>query len=154
MKYLKPGIVCLMTFCICIVTSAQQVITSHKESEIKPRLFRNIPDRVTVTATKLFPLIALKAGQAANISFSDKFIFKGTVASAVSKYDGAIQSTVIRSADYPGATFTISRIKGQDGSITYKGRIVSFQHGDCFELKTENGQFILVKRNFEDMVND
>jgi len=154
MKYLKSGMVCLITVCISAVASSQQVITTHKEPENKPKLFRNIPDRVPVAATKLFPLISLKAGQVANISFSDKFIFKGTVASAVSKYDGAIQSTVIKSDDYPGATFTISRIKGPDGSITYRGRIVSFQHGDCFELKLENGQFVLVKKSFEQMVND
>ncbi len=154
MKYLKPGIICLITISICAVASAQKVPTPRLQSEIKPKLFKNIPDRVPIAAAKLFPLIALKTGQVANISFSDKFIFKGTVASAVSKYDGAIQSTVIKSDDYPGATFTISRVKGTDGSITYRGRIVSFQHGDCFELKTENGQFILIKRNFEDMVND
>src|SRR5689334_9789745 len=111
MKCFKPGIICLITLCICTVVSAQKIITTHKDFEAKPKLFKNVPNRLTVAATKLFPLISLKTGQAANISFSEKFTFKGTVASAVSKYDGAIQSTVIKSDDYPGATFTISRIQ-------------------------------------------
>jgi hypothetical protein len=154
MKSFKPGMLCLITLSICVVTSAQQIITAHKEFNAKPKLFKNVPDRLPVAATKILPLISLKAGDAANISFSEKFIFKGVVTNAVTKYNGAIQTAIIKSDDYPGARFILSRIQGTDGSITYKGRIISFQHGDCFELVTENGQFILVKKNFEDMVND
>ena len=154
MKYLKPGILCLFTICICAITSAQKIL-NPKEPEIKKaRLFNDIPDRVSVVASKLTPLLALKKGEITSISFSDKITFKGTVASTASKYDDAIRSIVIKLDDCPGATLTVSRIKKADGTEYYRGRIISFQHGDCFELKTENGQYILVKKNFEDMVND
>jgi hypothetical protein len=154
MKNRKLGITCLISICICAATSAQKLVVPHSEPAIKSKIFKDVPDRLTVNANKIFSLISLKAGEVANIPFSDKFVFKGPVVSSVSKYDGAIQSTIIKSTDYPGATFTVSRIKSSDGSISYRGRIVSFQHGDCFELKTENGQFILIKKNFELMVND
>ena len=154
MKYLKTGILCLLTFSICAFVSAQKVITQNQPATLKPQLFKEIPNRLPVVASKLSPLLTLRKGQPASISLSDKFIFRGTVVSSVSKYNDAIQSTVIKSTDYPGATLTISRIKNSDGSVAYRGRIISFQHGDCFELKNENGQYILIKRNFEDMVND
>lgn len=152
MKYFKPGIFCLLLFCIYAVGYAQKIVTPNQP--VKSRLFKDVPDRLPVIAARLQPLLTLKKGQPASISLSDKFIFRGKVVNAVSKYNDAIQSTVIKSEDYPDATLTISKVKKSDGSIIYRGRIVSFQHGDCFELKNENGQYILVKRNFEDMVND
>lgn len=154
MKYLKPGIICLFIICICTITSAQKVLTL-KEPEIKTaRLFKDLPDRVPVNSSTLLPILALKTGQAATISLSDKLAFKGKVSSSVSKYNDAITSIIIKLDDRPGATLTISRIKNPDGTVNYRGRIISFQHGDCFELKNENGQYILVKKKFEDMVND
>ncbi len=154
MKYLKPGILCLSVICIYTIASAQKVFTP-KEPEIKTaRLFKDLPDRVPLNSSVLLPLLALKTGQAATISISDKLVFKGTVSSAASKYNDAIKSIVLKLDDRPGATLTVSRIKNPDGTVNYRGRIISFQHGDCFELKNENGQYILVKKNFEDMVND
>jgi hypothetical protein len=154
MKLLKHGILCLFVFSICAIASAQKIVSPNQSATIKPRLFKEAPDRLPVTASKFTSLLALKKGQPASISLSDKFIFKGTVTSSVRKYNDAIESTVIKSDDYPDATFTVSKIKKSDGTVVYRGRIVSFKHGDCFELKNENGQYILIKRNFEDMVND
>jgi hypothetical protein len=154
MKYLKPGMLCLFVICICATASAQKVL-NPKGSEIKKsRLFNDIPDRVPIGASRLLPLLALKPGQATNVNLSDKMNFKGTVSSTSSKYNDAIKSIVIKLDDRPGATLTVSRIKRPDGTEYYRGRIVSFQHGDCFELKIESGEYILVKKNFEDMVNE
>jgi hypothetical protein len=154
MNYLKPGILCLFVICICVTVSAQKVFTP-KEPEIKTaRLFKDLPDRLPVSASMLLPLLSLKTGQATSINISDKLVFRGTVSSAASKYNDAIKSIVIKLDDRPGATFTVSRIKNPDGTVNYRGRIISFQHGDCFELKNENGQYSLVKKKFEDMVND
>jgi hypothetical protein len=154
MKLLKPGIICLLLISICAVASAQKIVSPNQPATLRPRLFKDVPDRLPVTASKFTSLLALKKGQPASISLSDKFIFKGTVVSAVSKYNNAIESTVVKSDDYPDATFTVTKVKKSDGTVVYRGRIISFKHGDCFELKNENGQYILVKRNFEDMVND
>lgn len=154
MKLLKAGTLCLFVFSICAVASAQKIVSPNQPATIKPRLFKEIPDRLPVAASKFTSLLALKKGQSASISLSDKFIFKGKVVSSVRKYNDAIESTVIKSDDYPDATFTVTKVKKPDGTIAYRGRIISFTHGDCFELKNENGQYILVKRNFEDMVND
>jgi hypothetical protein len=154
MKHLKSGILCLLLISIIAVASAQKVITPDQHANLKPRLFKDIPDRLPVAASKFHALLTLKKGQPASINLSDKFTFKGTVVSSVSKYNDAIESTVIKSEDFPDATLTVSKITKSDGTVVYRGRIISFEHGDCFELKNENGQYILVKRNFDDMVND
>ena len=154
MKNLRQGILCLLLICVYSVVSAQKFVLPKEPNHKRPKLFQDIPDRVPVTASALLPLLNLRSGQPASVSLSDKFIFKGTIISTASKYNNTIKSIVLKSTDRAGANLTISQITNPDGSISYRGRIVSFQHGDCFELKTEKGQYILVKRNFEDMVND
>ncbi|MCW3117422.1 MAG: hypothetical protein JWM28_1504 [Chitinophagaceae bacterium] len=154
MKHLKQGILCLLLICVYSIVSAQKITLPKEPDHKRPKLFVDIPDRVPVAASVFLPLLNLKSGQPASISLSDKFTFDGTVVSVASKYNGAIKSIVLKSTNRAGANLSISQTTNPDGSLSYQGRIVSFQHGDCFELKTENGQYILVKRNFEDMVND
>ena len=154
MKHLKQGVICLLLICIYSIASAQKLVLPKEPDHKKPKLFLDIPDRVPVTSSTLTPLLNLKTGQATNISLSDKFIFSGMVVSTASKYNNTIKSVVVKSTNRTGANLTISQITNPDGTVTYRGRIISFQHGDCFELKSEKGQYILVKRNFEDMVND
>jgi len=96
----------------------------------------------------------MKTGEAGSIHLSDKLVLNGTIVSTAVKYNNRIKSIVLKSSSYAGANLTITQITNTDGSISYRGRIVSFQHGDCFELKYEKGEYILVKKNFEDMVND
>jgi hypothetical protein len=61
---------------------------------------------------------------------------------------------VINSTNYNGARLTFSKTSNRDGSVSYNGRIVSFQHGDLFELKNQEGSFVLIKRNFYELVNE
>jgi hypothetical protein len=154
MKHLKQGILCLSLFCIYCMASAQETAVPKEPNRFKPKLFKDVPDRVPVSATLFVPLLTMKAGQAAGISLSPNFRFEGRIVSTASKYNNTIKSFVLKSTDREGASLTISQITLPDGSVSYRGRIISFSHGDCFELKTDNGQYVLVKRNFEDMVND
>ena len=97
-----------------------------------------------------------EVGRPVSLSLSDAtvFQFEGIIVSSVSKYENTIQSIVIRSTNFPGATLTVSRITDDTGNISYIGRMLSMQHGDMFELKNENSQFLLVKRKFYDLVNE
>ena len=65
-----------------------------------------------------------------------------------------MNSVVIRSTNYNGATLTISKTMNADETISYSGRIISFQSGDLFELQNKDGHLTLVKRNFYDLVNE
>ena len=154
MKHLCQGLLCLTLLFVYSSVSAQKITLPKEPDHKKPKLFLDVPDRVPVRTTLFQPLLDLKTGQPASINLSDKFIFHGTIVSTATKYNNTIRSVVLKSSDRVGANLCISQITNPDGSITYQGRIVSFQHGDCFELKMEKGQYVLIKRNFEDMVND
>jgi hypothetical protein len=88
------------------------------------------------------------------ISDGSTFRFTGKVVSAVSKYQNSIVSIVVRSTNFAGASLTISKITNEDGTITYRGRIISRQHGDLYELKQVNNNYVLIKRKYYDLVNE
>lgn len=158
MKHLKTGILCLSAILFtCLIASAQSVQKANFPKEpdnSKPRLFRNIPEKVAVSLNTLLPVAKLKKGESASLTISDKFVFKGTVVSSVSKYDNALKTIVIKSPEFSGANLSISQITLPDGTVTYRGRIINFQYGDCLELKSENGQYFFVKKNLNDMMTD
>lgn len=147
--------VCLPLFSLC--ASAQTGDVHLNEPNLnKPKLFQSLPDVIPVKMNNITSLFGAEVGRPVSLSISDatNFQFEGSIVSSVSKYDNAVQSIVIRSTNYPGAGFTISKITDASGSISYTGRIISMQHGDLYELKNDNNQFVLVKRKFYDLVNE
>ena len=121
----------------------------------KPRIFNTMPDRIEITPEKLNQLIATPNGQAANIAFNAQAgEIDGDVISAVSKYNNTIQSVVIRCADFDGARLTLSKVNMPDGTTKYTGRIISIRHGDLYQLIQEDAGWVLVKKNFYDLINE
>jgi hypothetical protein len=121
----------------------------------KPRIFNTMPDRIEITPEKLNELIATPNGQAANIPFNAQAgEIDGDVISAVSKYNNTIQSVVIRCADFDGARLTLSKVNMPDGTTKYTGRIISIRHGDLYQLIQEDAGWVLVKKNFYDLINE
>jgi len=122
----------------------------------KPRLFDNLPERIVIGSEKLQQLIATPFGEATKIAFDNgqSSEIDGTVISNVSKYNQTVQSVVIRCTRFDGARLTISKITLPDGTIQYSGRIISFQHGDLYQLHQADSGWVLVKRNFYDLVNE
>lgn len=122
----------------------------------KPRLFNLLPARIEMTAAKLQELVGTPNGQATQIPVaadqSTEII--GEVISAVTKYNSAIQSVVIRCSDFDGARLTLSKVNLPDGTTKFTGRIISIRHGDLYQLEQENGTWALVKKNFYDLVNE
>ena len=157
MKNLRTPLLCVC-ITLCSVNSFAQnpAIPVNEPDYNKPKLFQHLPDNIPVNAADLNSLMNVEVGRAINVTLSDNsaFRFEGQVVSAVSKFSNSIQSVVIRSTNFNGARFTISKISNADGTITYKGRIMSFQHSDLYELQNRDGQLVLVKRNFYDLVNE
>jgi hypothetical protein len=160
MKNLRTSFLCACITICSLGSAAQQqdhTIPINQPNLNKPKLFQALPDNVPVSIDNLATLLKTPMGSTVGINLSDKvtFRFEGQVISAVSKYNNTIQSVVINSTNYPGARLTLSRISNGDGSVSYTGRIVSFKHGDLFELKKQqDGSFILIKRNFYELVNE
>lgn len=158
MKNLRTAVLCISTMCLYLCSTAQKndkpPVTEPDYN--KPRLFDNLPKEIPVNVAELETLVKTDVGRKGSIglSLSSNLKFDGEVVSSASKYGNSIQSVVIRSSNFNGAQLTISKTLNADGSVNYVGRIISFQHGDLYELQNQNGQFLLVKRNYHELINE
>jgi hypothetical protein len=156
MKNLYTAVLCLCITFYSLCSAAQnQGLRANGPDGSKPKLFQSLPGNISINTDNLNTLLNTPVGHDVSMNLSDnsQFQFQGQVISASSK-ENNIQTVVIRSTNYNGARLTLSKINNEDGTISYSGRILSFQHGDLLELKNQNGHYILVKRKFNDLVNE
>ena len=148
------GVCCI----VCSLCSSSQ--TTHPSGKIplnepdnnKPKLFSDLPDQMAFNPSELSYLFALQVGQSVNIPINAGFTFSGQV---VSKADEAkSHSIVIRSTNRVGARLVFTRITDTDNSIKYIGRIISLQHGDSYEIVTENNQYYFKKKGLYDIISE
>lgn len=157
MKNLRLPALCLCAMLFSICSNAQNDKDPINEPQNKkPKLFSNLPDRIPLSIEKINDLLGTPVGQSTKLKSTENagFDFDGEIVSKASRQDNNIESVVVRSSNFNGANLTISKIVLADGTVTYAGRIISFQHSDLFELQQQNGQFVFVKRNFSDLVNE
>lgn len=158
MNYLKLyGFSLSFIFC-CAISFAQDRVVLKEPDHTKPTLFKSFPDKIPVDTNELKNLFSNTAakGKEANVSFLDKKLpgFNGKIISATSKYNNTLRSVVVKSTHFNGATLTFSSSTTTDGTVRYSGRIVSFQHDDLFVLQKQNDQYFLVKKKFNELVNE
>ena len=120
----------------------------------RPSLFQNLPSKISCRINDLSALLESQIGKPVSFSLADNLSFQGVVSSVASKFDNTLNSVVIRSINFPGAALSFSRISKEDGTFSYVGRIISFQHSDAYEINLENGQYYFVKKGFYDLVNE
>lgn len=120
----------------------------------RPRLFEKLPAEIPVSTAELNRLLSgeITVGKQADTGDADAKLspFKGTVVSAAKEQK--MRSVVIRTEAFNGATLTLSSFTNPDGTVTYRGRIISFKHGDAYELQQRDNQYVLVKKNFYELV--
>lgn len=157
MKSLRTSVVCTAFLLCAFVTFAQVSQAPVNEPDLnKPRLFSQFPDKILISTSKINDLFNSHPGEAAVISLTtdNSAQFRGEVISTSSKYENKLQTVLIRSTNFEGARLSISRVVDENGQISYRGRILSFSHGDLYELENHEGQYQLVKKNFYDLVNE
>lgn len=155
MKNLVKGFICLSVFFIGVKLNAQNPPVPVREPDVnRPSLFQNLPEKISCRVNDLASLLQAEVGQTISYSFTGNISFQGTVSSVATKFENTLYSVVIRSTNFPGAALSFSKLIKQDGSISYVGRIISFQHGDAYEITNENGQYYFVKKGFYDLVNE
>ncbi len=150
---LLPGL-CLLLLITCAKTSAQNKVPVNEPDQNKPKLFTNLPDKIPVDINELQSLvnaengktISFRFGQAASNSFNGQVVSRAD--------DNTIHSVVIRSANFNGATLTLSSSAQPNGTVKFTGRIISLRHGDAYELQNQDDQYILIKKNFYDLINE
>ncbi|HEX4875250.1 MAG TPA: hypothetical protein VFV31_01170 [Chitinophagaceae bacterium] len=157
MKNRIKAALCAAMLYVSISAAAQQPnIPLNEPDPNKPLLFSNLPDRIPVNMDNLSRAMDFTVGNTVNLMLSDanQLEIDGIVTSTASKYNNSIQSVVIKSTNYNGAAFTISKITDANGQVSFTGRFISMQHGDLFELISDNSRYVLVKRKFYDLVNE
>ncbi|MBI5372570.1 MAG: hypothetical protein HZA79_11165 [Sphingobacteriales bacterium] len=157
MKNIRATILCAGFALFSLVSSSQeQKIPLNEPDYNKPRLFASLPDKIPVNPEQVNEIISSPVGKSSQfrLSGNSSFQFEGEVVSTASKYNNSIQSIVIRSDSFNGARLTLSKITHADGSISYSGRIISFKHGDLYVLENQDGQLVLVKKNYYELVNE
>jgi hypothetical protein len=140
-----------------VSANAQETAPLTEPNYKKPQLFTSLPENIKVNVDNLKVLLKSSTGDAVASDLGDgsAFDFNGQVVSTATKHNNTIKSVVIRSSNYNGASLTISQLTNEDGSISYTGRIISFNHGDVFELqKQPDGNYAFVKKKFYDLVNE
>jgi hypothetical protein len=153
MKNLLKGIVCLSVFFVCLKTNAQTPPVREPDMN-RPSLFQNLPEKISCHINDLSALLESETGRNISFQFTGNLSFQGVISSVVSKFDNTLHSVVVRSTNFPGAALSFSRITKEDGTFSYVGRILSFQHGDAYEISQENGQYFFIKKGFYDLVNE
>lgn len=157
MKNLRTPVLCTCLMLFGLFSMAQvQKIPINEPDYNKPKLFSNLPDKISFNPDGFLGLMNKQPGVAISASLSDKqqIPFEGTVVSSVTGNEGKMQSVVIKSTNYNGAIFSMSKVTNDDGSVTFNGRLISFKHGDAFVLQKTEGHYMLIKKNYYDLVNE
>ncbi|HWR33990.1 MAG TPA: hypothetical protein VN451_10700 [Chitinophagaceae bacterium] len=157
MKNLRTPVLCAsLMLCSLFSMGQTQKVPVNEPDHNRPKLFNNLPEKIPFNPDNLLSLQNRQTGSNISISLSDEqpIPFEGTMVSAVSRNDGKVESIVVKSTNYNGATFSMSRVINDDGRIIYSGRLISFRHGDLYILQQSEGGYMLVKKNFYDLVNE
>jgi hypothetical protein len=159
MNYLKFLGLCLTCLLACARISAQTNKVPINEPNLnKPRLFDNLPDRIPVDKIELKKLLAgsFETGKQLPIRIAEKTMpdWNGKLISATSKYNNTIRTLIIHPGNFSGAALTLSSFTQPDGTVSFTGRIISFQHGDAYVLEKQDDQYYLIKKNYYDLINE
>jgi hypothetical protein len=155
MKILKLSTLCVLLLAYYTQTKAQaQKISINEPNYNQPKLFADLPQRIILNLPELESLFSLPIGNSINIPLADNFHFQGTVVSKSDLKDSLVHSIIIRSSDKWGTVFTFTRTIGIKGKANYIGRIVSRNSSDAYVITFDNGQYILQKKNYNDIISE
>ena len=157
MKFLKTSALGVLLSVCMLQVAAQQDTKKLPISQYdynKPKLFKDLPDRINVPLKDFDNVFDFEVGKSVDLPFASNFQFSGTVVSKAEDVASNVKSIVIKSTNKVGATLALSRMINPDNTITYRGRIMSFKHGDAYEIANENGSYYLVKKGLYDLYEE
>ena len=157
MKFLKTSAIGVLLSVCMLQVAAQQDTKKLPVSQYdynKPKLFKDLPDRINVPLKNFDNVFDLEEGKSVDLPFASNFQFTGIVVSKAEDVASNVKSIVIKSTNKVGATLALSRMINSDNTITYRGRIMSFKHGDAYEIANENGSYYLVKKGLYDLYEE
>jgi len=164
MRNLRPLVAAILLSISSVCSYSQDATPVSEPNYNKPLLFSDLPDNIKVNINALKHLLTTSVGEAVSTDLREErttnskvespFVFTGQVISTANKNNNAFQSVVIRSANLIKAGLTFIQYKKEDGTFGYTGHIISFDHGDAFELQLIDGSYQFVKKKFHQLVNE
>jgi len=158
MKKIRTSLLCVSMAVLSVAAAAQTGDTPPlREPDYNlPKSFETYPDRFAVDMTALSSLLSATADAPVdvNIAQAGSFRLTGRVMSSGTRNNGATRSVVVRAASFADARIFISRTLLDDGTLLYTGRMLRKGYGDAYELQSAGGQYVFVKRNIYDLVNE
>ena len=152
MKTLKAASLCVLLTLSFSCSFAQAVSSVPEPDHNKPKIFADLPSKISFNIHMFEVLLATEVGAKINLLIAPGFNFQGSVVSKSDASDTRVSSIVIRCTNRSGATLTFTRISNGDGTYSYNGRILSMKHSDAFEIVMDNGHFALVKKDFNELL--
>lgn len=120
----------------------------------KPKLFSDLPEKMTLRLADMEALLSLPVGTAVKATIATGFSLVGTVVSKSNPSDPSVKSTVINCSNRQGATLTFTRVTQDDGTYAYIGRMMSKDASDVLEIAKEGTGYIIRKKGFYDLINE
>lgn len=157
MKTLKIIATCVLFSLSFFYSGAQEGLRINTQPDYnKPKLFADLPQKMNLSISNMESLFDLPVGTPVLTKFTKDFPFKGTIVSKSGSAETPVRSVVIKSTtnNRLGAVFTFTKIRNADGSFTYRGRIMSRESIDAYEIVKENDQYVLEKKNYFEMVRE
>jgi len=137
-----------------LFSQAQEKIPINPPDYNKPRIFADLPQKMNVTIGDMSSLFDLAVGTSVIAKLNKSFPFKGTIVSKSGSTGSQVQSVIIKSVTRQGAVLTFTRIANPDGSTLYRGRIISKESIDAYEIVKEDDSYVLQKKNYYEMVRE
>ena len=142
------------TYALLLVLLIPALTGFSQNNTLKPKQFSAFPATINCSESELSKIFNAAPGQTISLSFSDNFIFSGNVTSNLVKYSN-LQTAVIVSPDYSNTIFSVSKIRNNNNSISYIGRIINKNYFDGFELKQNAaGNYQLIKMETDRVIQD
>ncbi|HTM91676.1 MAG TPA: hypothetical protein VL095_04620 [Flavisolibacter sp.] len=160
MKTFKIIAICAVVSLGFLQSGAQEKLHANEKLPInqpnynKPKIFDDLPRKMNLKISDMESLFDLSVGTAVTAKLTQDFHFKGTVVSKAGNSESQVRSVVINSTNRKGAVFTFSRVVKEDGSFIYRGRILNKESIDAYEIVKENDQYVLVKKNYYEIVRE
>lgn len=154
MNYLKSGALCVL-LTVAVMSSKAQEAPALKEPDYnKPKLFADLPQKITLDLTPIAPLLDAPVGEQVNVHLGGNFNYRGTIISKSDPSDAAVKSIVIKATNRLGAILTLTQVRNADGGVSYIGRILSRDHSDAYDIRFEEGKYVLAKKHLYDLINE
>lgn len=154
MKILKTSALCLLMGICSLSINAQEGLPFNEPGHNKPKLFADLPNKFHFDVASFEKLLNLTEGAKVNVHLTGSLNFHGVVVSRSNPGDTSIRSVAVKSINRQGAHLTFTRSQNTDGTFAYVGRIVSRDHSDALQIQLEEGQYVLVKTDLYDLMNE